>query len=76
MIGAGMILHGMHLVHCLTPLHCLWAGPGTGIAPMRALLQERSCQRGSGKGGDSGNDATTNILYFGCQNSQIDYIYR
>jgi len=44
-------------------------GPGTGIAPMRALLQLRKHQGNPKKGGD-------NILYFGCRNSKKDYIYK
>ena len=48
----------------------LMFGPGTGIAPMRAILQERSHGRKAGVGhGPS-------ILYFGCKNRNMDYIYR
>ena len=47
-------------------------GPGTGIAPMRAILQERSYERKSTGGIDQG----PNILYFGCKNRSMDYIYR
>lgn len=36
---------------------------------MRALLQERSHLAGNGSAG-------VNILYFGCKNQAIDYIYR
>jgi len=46
-------------------------GPGTGIAPMRALLQERSHQRtvlGQGTG--------KNVLYFGCKNASQDFLYQ
>jgi NADPH-ferrihemoprotein reductase len=41
-------------------------GPGTGIAPMRALLQEREARGGGGE----------NILYFGCKNRTQDYLYK
>jgi NADPH-ferrihemoprotein reductase len=45
-------------------------GPGTGIAPMRALLQERAHQReNAGEGGE-------NVLYFGCKNREKDFLYR
>jgi len=44
-------------------------GPGTGIAPMRALLQERYCQSVGAKVG-------SNTLYFGCKNSKQDFIYK
>jgi NADPH-ferrihemoprotein reductase len=45
-------------------------GPGTGIAPMRALLQDRKWQ--------ADNNGTTgkNTLYFGCQKRTVDYIYK
>ncbi|KAL7527801.1 hypothetical protein ACHAXR_002135 [Thalassiosira sp. AJA248-18] len=45
-------------------------GPGTGIAPMRAVLQEKS--HGRSKGVDHG----ASILYFGCKNRSMDYIYK
>jgi len=45
-------------------------GPGTGIAPMRALLQERAYQR------DVLQKITgSNILYFGCKKRGFDYLY-
>jgi NADPH-ferrihemoprotein reductase len=45
-------------------------GPGTGIAPMRALLQERSYQRTSLK-----QAVGPNVLYFGCRKRSMDYLY-
>lgn len=45
-------------------------GPGTGIAPMRALLQERAHQKTVEK-----LDVGSNILYFGCKNRDLDFIY-
>jgi NADPH-ferrihemoprotein reductase len=45
-------------------------GPGTGIAPMRALLQERSHQQNVQK-----LNVGSNILYFGCKNREHDFIY-
>jgi NADPH-ferrihemoprotein reductase len=45
-------------------------GPGTGIAPMRALLQERDHQRRVQK-----LNVGQNILYFGCKNRVDDFIY-
>jgi NADPH-ferrihemoprotein reductase len=48
-------------------------GPGSGIAPMRALLQEREYQ--AKKAGVPFNEMT-NILYFGCKGRNFDYIYQ
>lgn len=43
-------------------------GPGTGVAPMRAFLQERSLQDANKRG--------KTILYFGCQKENKDYLYK
>jgi len=50
----------------------LMIGPGTGIAPMRALLQDRKHQYEAG--GRRAN--MCNVLYFGCKKEELDYIYR
>lgn len=47
-------------------------GPGTGLAPMRALLQERKYQQEHQKG----KIVSKNVLFFGCKNRDVDYIYR
>lgn len=49
----------------------LMVGPGTGIAPMRAFLQERSYQRDVLR-----LPVGANILYFGCKRSTQDFIYK
>jgi len=45
-------------------------GPGTGIAPMRALLQERAYQRNV-----QNKNVGKSILYFGCKRPDVDYLY-
>ena len=47
-------------------LPIIMVGPGTGIAPFRAFLQEREFRKASGK----------NWLLFGDRNIATDYIYR
>ena len=47
-------------------LPIIMVGPGTGIAPFRAFLQERAYRKASGK----------NWLFFGDRNAATDYIYR
>lgn len=51
-------------------LPIIMIGPGTGIAPMRALLQERSWQKAQGE------SVGRNWLYFGCRCRDQDYIYQ
>ncbi|MDP2903673.1 MAG: sulfite reductase subunit alpha [Methylovulum sp.] len=47
-------------------LPMIMVGPGTGIAPFRAFLQERQYRSASGK----------NWLFFGDRNAATDFIYR
>jgi NADPH-ferrihemoprotein reductase len=44
-------------------------GPGTGLAPMRAFLQERSHQRAQG------DTVGETVLFFGCRRAEEDFIY-
>ncbi len=57
--------HGFRLpTHGHTPV--IMVGPGTGIAPFRAFLQERAALRAPGK----------NWLLFGDQHRACDFLYR
>jgi sulfite reductase (NADPH) flavoprotein alpha-component len=47
-------------------LPMIMVGPGTGIAPFRAFLQERQTRQATGK----------NWLFFGDRNAETDFIYR
>uniref|UniRef100_A0A6V2EWA1 NADPH--hemoprotein reductase n=2 Tax=Ditylum brightwellii TaxID=49249 RepID=A0A6V2EWA1_9STRA len=76
---AGIIQNGKIRVFCRdstfrlpsdTSRPIIMVGPGTGVAPMRALLQERSYQRIQQK-----LSVGENVLYFGCKNRNQDYIY-
>ncbi|EFO27526.2 FAD binding domain-containing protein [Loa loa] len=58
----------MRLPHRLeTPV--IMIGPGTGFAPFRGFLQERSFQKKQGQG------IGPMILYYGCRHPEQDYIY-
>ena len=50
-------------------------GPGTGLAPMRALLQELQYLR-TRQPLDAERERGACVLYFGCQHPDQDYIYR
>jgi sulfite reductase (NADPH) flavoprotein alpha-component len=57
--------HGFRLpVDDSTPV--IMVGPGTGVAPFRAFLQERAAQKAAGR----------NWLFFGDQKSECDFLYR
>lgn len=47
----------------------IMVGPGTGIAPFRAFIEERNCQR------DQGMKVGKDWLFFGDQRASFDYIY-
>jgi NADPH-ferrihemoprotein reductase len=52
----------------MTPI--IMVGPGTGIAPMRAFLQEREIQR------QRGIAIGTAVLFFGCRAREEDFLYQ
>lgn len=51
-------------------------GAGTGIAPMRALVQEREHQYQTSLKTKPTTTRGENVLYFGCKRAAEDYIYR
>jgi sulfite reductase (NADPH) flavoprotein alpha-component len=57
--------HGFRLPPDLAA-HLIMVGPGTGIAPFRAFLQERAAAGATGR----------NWLFFGNQRREADFLYR
>ncbi|MEM9916366.1 MAG: flavodoxin domain-containing protein [Planctomycetota bacterium] len=52
----------------------IMCGPGTGIAPFRAFLEERQARKTAASGG--GADVGKSWLFFGDQHEKTDYLYR
>ena len=51
-------------------------GPGTGFAPFRGFIQDRSVQRQKALAEQQAFTCGAMVLYYGCRRNDEDYIYR
>ena len=54
----------------------IMVGPGTGVAPFRAFMQQLMQPGAASGGAPSGKRTGAVRLYFGCRRSGVDYLYR
>ncbi|KAF2015450.1 sulfite reductase flavo protein alpha-component [Aaosphaeria arxii CBS 175.79] len=66
---------GLGVTKAETEKPVVMIGPGTGVAPMRALTYQRKHWR-SEQGGASVDENTKDILFFGCRNAESDYFFK
>ncbi|KAL1605156.1 NAPDH-dependent diflavin reductase [Paraconiothyrium brasiliense] len=51
-------------------------GPGTGVAPMRALTYQRKFWREEAQESTHEDEKPKDILFFGCRNAESDYFFK
>lgn len=51
-------------------------GPGTGVAPMRALIYQRKHWREEEQAAMPGSEGARDVLFFGCRNAGSDYFFQ
>lgn len=66
---------GLGVTKAETEKPVVMIGPGTGVAPMRALIYQRKNWREEMH--SAGNEkSSVDILFFGCRNAQSDYFFQ
>ncbi|KAF2477411.1 NADPH dependent diflavin oxidoreductase-like protein 1 [Lindgomyces ingoldianus] len=65
---------GLGVTKAETEKPVVMVGPGTGVAPMRALIYQRNYWRQELE--RSFDDAPKDILFFGCRNAQADFFFK
>jgi sulfite reductase alpha subunit-like flavoprotein len=66
-----------HMLRLQFPsLPVILVGPGTGIAPMRAIVQERVALREAQSQGSSEAAAVHTLVFYGCRKFHDDCLYR
>ncbi|KAI9711996.1 MAG: NAPDH-dependent diflavin reductase [Bogoriella megaspora] len=69
MLNVNVEKGGLHISRSEADKPILMIGPGTGVAPMRSLIQERAAWAAE-------SEVRRDILFFGCRNQKADYFFR
>lgn len=65
---------GLGVTKAETTKPVVMIGPGTGVAPMRALIYQRKYWREELQ--DSSSHGSRDVLFFGCRNAEADYLFK
>lgn len=72
--GVSISKGGLGVTKAETERPVIMIGPGTGVAPMRSLIYQRSHWRA--ETGITSQAAAQDILFFGCRNAESDYFFK
>ncbi|KAJ4298184.1 NAPDH-dependent diflavin reductase [Kalmusia sp. IMI 367209] len=67
---------GLGVTKAETEKPVIMVGPGTGVAPMRALIYQRKHWREEGQNAASGEAGARDALFFGCRNASSDFFFK
>lgn len=67
---------GLGVTQAETQRPVVMVGPGTGVAPMRALTYQRKQWREEARSTETSQEEIRDILFFGCRNAESDYFFK
>lgn len=67
---------GLGVTKAETAKPVVMVGPGTGVAPMRALIYQRKYWREEDQSTSTNEACAKDILFFGCRNAHSDYFFK
>lgn len=67
---------GLGVTKAETERPVVMVGPGTGVAPMRALTYQRRIWRRQNQDSTTGDQKVKDMLFFGCRNAESDYYFK
>lgn len=72
-LGVTISRGGLGVTRAETDKPVVMIGPGTGVAPMRALIYQRHHWRATM---GANQDLARDVLFFGCRNAEADYFFK